>query len=150
FAIEQRDGFAPHRLSDPAQRRCPRTGPRHFLTVTHGHRSRDAIGLESSLDRDVVRIAFPLRRNGEAERAVSEFDLGDWPRAAARSHELPDQSGGAGPSYLEPRWRRLSVALHDEIPSAQQRIGCGATVRKFPSTPWPRVSTRRRMRREQS
>ena len=112
----------------PPQRRRPRAGPRQLLAVTRRHRARDPIALEPSLERDVAGIAFPLWRNGEAERAVGEFDLGDRPRAAAGSHELSDQGGRAGPFHLEPRWRRLCAALDDEIPSAQQRVGCGARL----------------------
>ena len=80
-------------------------------------------------------IAFPLRRNGEAERAVGELDLGDRPRAAAGSHELSDQGGRTGPFHLEPRRRRLCAALDDEIPSAQQRVGCGARLRESSRVP---------------
>ena len=114
--------------SGPPQRRCPRAGPCHLLAVTHRHRTGDAIALEPSLERDVAGIAVPLWRDGEAERAVGELDLGDRPRAAAGSHELSDQGGRAGPFHLEPRRRRLCAALDDEIPSAQQRVGCGARL----------------------
>ena len=73
-------------------------------------------------------IALPLRRDGEAKGAVGELDLRDRPRAAAGADELADQGRRAGPFHLEPRWRRLSAALDNEIPSAQQRVGCGARL----------------------
>src|SRR4029453_18182673 len=98
--------------------------PCALVAASHRHRTRDAIALEPSVERDVAGIAFPLRRDGKTERAVGELDLGDRPRAAPGSHELSDERGPTGPFNLEPGWRRLGAPLYDEIPAAQQRLGC--------------------------
>ncbi len=92
-AVEELDRWAPFRSSFSPQRRCAGAFPGEHLAISHRHRTTDAVPVEAPLERDVVGVALPLRRDCEAECPFLEFNLGDRPRAAAGSDELADQGG---------------------------------------------------------
>ena len=104
-----------------------RAGPRQLLTVPHRHRARGSVRPRAAFERDVVGVALPLRRMAK-RKTPSVNSISRWVARCRRSRRTGRPGRRAGPFHLEPRWRRLSAALDDEIPSAQQRVGRGARL----------------------